>query len=73
MVHSAIEHSDMHLIADMYNIFSNIIRLASGCVGCLCPLEPGRLHSDLIAITAKVLARKDGAVALVDLIFDRTG
>jgi 6-phosphogluconate dehydrogenase len=61
MVHSAIEHSNMHFITDMYNIFSNILRLAPECVGRLWPLEP------------KVLAGKDWAVPLVDLVFDRTG
>jgi hypothetical protein len=41
MLHNAIEHSGLQLIAEKYNILSNVFRLALGCGGLLQPLELG--------------------------------
>jgi 6-phosphogluconate dehydrogenase len=58
MMHNAIEHSDMQLISETYSILSDLLHHANERGGLLRPLEPGRLRSHWIEITAKVLARR---------------
>jgi 6-phosphogluconate dehydrogenase len=72
-MHNAIEHSDMQLIAKTYDTSptSSTSPLRTRGPSSAAGTSPTR--SDLIEITAKMLARKDGAAELVDLILDGTG
>jgi 6-phosphogluconate dehydrogenase len=71
MVQNAMEHSDMELIAETSNIFSNVFCLAPADGRPSSAAGAGPLCSYLIKITAMVLARKDGALPPVDLILGR--
>jgi 6-phosphogluconate dehydrogenase len=61
MVQNAIEHSDMELIAEMSNIFSNVFCLASADGRPFSAAGAGLFCLYLIEITAMVLTRKDGS------------
>jgi 6-phosphogluconate dehydrogenase len=74
MVHNAIEYSDMQLIAETYDILSNVFGIpAADAAAVFSRWNQGPLRSYLIEITAKVLAQTDGELPLVDLILDRAG
>jgi 6-phosphogluconate dehydrogenase len=71
LVHNAIEHSDMQLIAETHNILSNVFHLAPADGRPSSTAGAGPLRPYSIEIAAMVLARKDVAMPLVDLILNR--
>ena len=74
MVHNAIEYADMQLIAETYDILSNVFRLVpEDAAAVFGSWNQGPLPSYLIEIPAKVLAKKEAGVSLVNLILDRAG
>ncbi len=76
MVHNGIEYGDMQLIAEAYDILSNIGGLdPEDLHQVFSEWNKGELSSYLIEITAKIFAVKDPDTgkALVDIILDKAG
>ena len=76
MIHNGIEYADMQMIAEVYGIMRDGLRMkAPEMASVFSKWNTGKLDSYLIEITAKVLARKDtrSKRPLVDLILDKAG
>ncbi len=72
MIHNGIEYADMQAIAEVYAILRDGLgRPADEAAAVFARWNEGELQSYLLEITADILARKEGADALVDLIADR--
>jgi 6-phosphogluconate dehydrogenase len=74
MVHNGIEYADIQLIAEAYDLLRNGAGLDVPTIaGIFDDWNSGDLESFLIEITAKVLAKEDGATGgpLVDVIVDQ--
>ncbi len=73
MVHNGIEYADMQLIAEAYDLLSNLLGLsASELSGVFKTWNQGDLDSFLIDITSQVLAKVDPETGkpMVDIILD---
>jgi 6-phosphogluconate dehydrogenase len=73
MVHNGIEYADIQLIAESYDFLRQTLGLdAAALAEVFNTWNQGELQSYLIEITAKVLAKRDGAnhAALIDAIED---
>jgi 6-phosphogluconate dehydrogenase len=73
MVHNGIEYGDMQLIAEVYDLFRRGLGLIAGEMQAIfSEWDTTPLHSYLIEITAKVLAKIDDKTGrpLVDMILD---
>ncbi len=73
MVHNGIEYADMQLIAEAYDLLSQVMRLtAPELADIFSQWKEGDLDSYLIEITADVLRKRDATTGqpLVDLILD---
>jgi 6-phosphogluconate dehydrogenase len=74
MIHNGIEYADMQMIAEVYGIMRDGLGMkADEIASVFAKWNTGKLNSYLIEITAKVLAARDGKVALVDVILDKAG
>ncbi|MDM7525565.1 NADP-dependent phosphogluconate dehydrogenase [Lacticaseibacillus paracasei] len=77
MVHNGIEYGDMELIAESYNLMSNLLGLdVKEMADIFSEWNKGELDSYLIDITADILTRKDDLGSdkpIVDMILDRAG
>ncbi len=76
MIHNGIEYADMQMIAEIYAIMRDGLRMkAPEIAEVFAKWNKGKLDSYLIEITGKVLARKDAKTKkpLVDLILDKAG
>src|SRR5215210_9355480 len=74
MVHNGIEYADMQLIAEAYDLLRHGVGLEPARIAAIFEdWNTGDLESFLIEITAKVLAKEDGATGepLVDVIVDQ--
>jgi 6-phosphogluconate dehydrogenase len=73
MVHNGIEYADMQLIAEAYDLLSNVAGLgASELADIFSRWKQGDLDSYLIEITAEVLRKQDATTGkpLIDVILD---
>jgi len=76
MVHNGIEYADIQLIAEAYDLLSNVAGLEAPAIGKIFEeWNAGDLESFLIEITGKVLAKTDERTGkpLVDVIVDKAG
>ena len=76
MVHNGIEYADIQLIAEAYDLLTNVVGLEAPAVGKIFEeWNTGDLDSFLIEITGKVLAKTDEKTGkpLVDVIVDQAG
>ncbi|GAA4545459.1 NADP-dependent phosphogluconate dehydrogenase [Pseudonocardia xishanensis] len=76
MVHNGIEYADIQLIAEAYDLLTNVAGLDAPAVGKIFEeWNTGDLDSFLIEITGKVLAQTDEKTGkpLVDVIVDQAG
>jgi 6-phosphogluconate dehydrogenase len=76
MVHNGIEYADIQLIAEAYDLLTNVAGLEAPAVGKIFEeWNTGDLDSFLIEITGKVLAKTDAKTGkpLVDVIVDQAG
>eukprot|EP00565_Helicotheca_tamesis_P008626 CAMPEP_0185730754 /NCGR_PEP_ID=MMETSP1171-20130828/10902_1 /TAXON_ID=374046 /ORGANISM="Helicotheca tamensis, Strain CCMP826" /LENGTH=470 /DNA_ID=CAMNT_0028399877 /DNA_START=95 /DNA_END=1507 /DNA_ORIENTATION=+ len=77
MVHNGIEYGDMQLIAEVYDVLKNIVKMSNmDMAKQFAKWNEGDLSSYLIEITAKILAKKDdvtGEGYVVDYVLDKTG
>ncbi|GAA1863341.1 NADP-dependent phosphogluconate dehydrogenase [Pseudonocardia ailaonensis] len=76
MVHNGIEYADIQLIAEAYDLLTNVAGLDAPAVGKIFEeWNTGDLDSFLIEITGKVLAKTDAKTGrpLVDVIVDKAG
>ncbi len=76
MVHNGIEYADMQMIAEIYGIMRDGMRMKAPEISAtFAKWNRGKLNSYLIEITAKVLARQDARTKkpMVDVILDRAG
>jgi len=76
MVHNGIEYADIQLIAEAYDLLTNVVGLEAPAVGKIFEeWNTGDLDSFLIEITGKVLAKTDERTGkpLVDVIVDQAG
>ena len=76
MIHNGIEYADMQMIAEIYGIMRDGLRMkAEDIAAVFAKWNIGKLDSYLIEITAKVLAHSDAQTGrpLVDLILDKGG
>lgn len=76
MVHNGIEYADIQLIAEAYDLLTNVVGLDAPAVGKIFEeWNSGDLDSFLIEITGKVLAKTDAKTGrpLVDVIVDQAG
>jgi 6-phosphogluconate dehydrogenase len=76
MIHNGIEYADMQMIAEIYGIMRDGLRMkAPDIAAVFARWKVGKLDSYLIEITAKVLERTDARTGkpLVDVILDKAG
>jgi len=77
MIHNGIEYGDMQLIAEVYDVMRNILKMSNEEMAkTFTEWNEGELESYLIEITAKILAKKDdetGIGHVVDYVLDKTG
>ncbi len=76
MIHNGIEYADMQMIAEVYGIMRDGLRMSSDEIGkTFAKWNKGKLDSYLIEITSKVLQKTDEKTGkpLVDLILDKAG
>lgn len=77
MVHNGIEYCEMQLIAEVYDILKNLLKLSSEEMADIFDdWQKGELSSYLLEITATILRKKDDTGAgghVVDYIRDETG
>jgi 6-phosphogluconate dehydrogenase len=76
MIHNGIEYADMQMIAEIYGIMRDGLRMKAPEISSVfARWNEGKLDSYLVNITAKVLARKDSTSKkpLVDMILDKAG
>jgi 6-phosphogluconate dehydrogenase len=75
-IHNGIEYADMQMIAEIYGIFRDGLKMKPKDIGSVfAQWNKGRLNSYLIEITGSVLATADPKTGkpLVDLILDKAG
>jgi 6-phosphogluconate dehydrogenase len=75
-IHNGIEYADMQMIAEIYGIFRDGLRMKpKEIAGVFAKWNEGRLNSYLIEITASVLDAADPKTGkpMVDLILDKAG
>ena len=76
MVHNGIEYADMQLIADVYSIMKNVLRMDHQEMKALWEeWGRGRLSSYLVDITAKIMDRRDEKTdrPLLECVLDEAG
>ena len=76
MIHNGIEYADMQMIAEVYGIMRDGLRMSADETGkTFAKWNKGKLDSYLIEITSKVLQKTDEATGkpLVDMILDKAG
>ncbi len=76
MIHNGIEYADMQMIAEIYGIMRDGLRMSADEIGkTFAKWNTGRLDSYLIEITSKVLQKADEKTGkpLVDMILDKAG
>ncbi len=76
MIHNGIEYADMQMIAEVYGIMRDGLRMSADEIGkTFAKWNKGKLDSYLIEITSKVLQKADETTGkpLVDLILDKAG
>ena len=76
MIHNGIEYADMQMIAEVYGIMRDGLRMSADEIGkTFAKWNKGKLDSYLIEITSKVLQKTDEKTGkpLVDLILDKAG
>lgn len=77
MVHNGIEYGDMQLIAEVYDILKNVLKMTNEEMADVFDAwNKGELSSYLIEITATILRKKDDQTSegnVVDYILDKTG
>ncbi|MFD1326451.1 NADP-dependent phosphogluconate dehydrogenase [Mycoplana ramosa] len=75
-IHNGIEYADMQMIAEIYGILRDGLKMSAGEIGeVFADWNKGRLNSYLIEITAKVLQAADpiSGKPIVDVILDQAG
>merc|ERR1712226_1117092 len=76
-VHNGIEYGDMQLIAEVYDIMSNVLGMSNEEMAeVFTEWNKGELESYLVEITALILAKTDDINAegyVVDYVLDKTG
>jgi 6-phosphogluconate dehydrogenase len=76
MIHNGIEYADMQMIAEVYGIMRDGLRMSADEIGkTFMKWNKGKLDSYLIEITSKVLQKTDETTGkpLVDMILDKAG
>ena len=77
MVHNGVEYGDMQLIAEVYDVLGNLLKMDNDeMVELFQEWNETELNSYLIEITYKILAKKDditGKGHVVDYVLDKTG
>ena len=77
MVHNGIEYGDMQLIAEVYDILKNVLKMSNEeMADVFDEWNKGELSSYLIEITSKILRKKDDEnndEYVVDYVLDKTG
>jgi 6-phosphogluconate dehydrogenase len=76
MIHNGIEYADMQMIAEIYGIMRDGLRMSADAIGkTFGKWNAGKLDSYLIEITSKVLQKTDEETGkpLVDMILDKAG
>jgi 6-phosphogluconate dehydrogenase len=76
MIHNGIEYADMQMIAEIYGIMRDGLRMSAVEIGkTFMKWNKGKLDSYLIEITSKVLQKTDETTGkpLVDMILDKAG
>lgn len=77
MIHNGIEYGDMQLIAEVYDVMRNVLKLSNKEMAeVFDDWNKSPLNSYLIEITAKILAKEDdvtGSGYVIDYILDKTG
>jgi 6-phosphogluconate dehydrogenase len=76
MIHNGIEYADMQMIAEIYGIMRDGLRMSAADIGkTFTKWNTGKLDSYLIEITSKVLQKTDDTTGkpLVDMILDKAG
>ncbi len=76
MIHNGIEYADMQMIAEIYGIMRDGLKMKAPDIGkTFAKWNKGKLDSYLIEITSKVLQKADDKTGkpLVDLILDKAG
>jgi 6-phosphogluconate dehydrogenase len=76
MIHNGIEYADMQMIAEVYGIMRDGLRMSADEIGkTFAKWNKGKLDSYLIEITSKVLQKADEKTGkpLVDMILDKAG
>mmetsp|Transcript_18746 Transcript_18746/g.22370 ORF Transcript_18746/g.22370 Transcript_18746/m.22370 type:complete len:1018 (+) Transcript_18746:62-3115(+) len=77
MVHNGVEYGDMQLIAEVYDVLGNLLRMSNDDMADLFEeWNETELNSYLIEITYKILRKKDdvtGKGHVVDYVLDKTG
>ncbi|QRM55763.1 NADP-dependent phosphogluconate dehydrogenase [Sinorhizobium sp. BG8] len=75
-IHNGIEYADMQMIAEIYGILRDGLKMSAGEIGeVFSTWNKGRLNSYLIEITEKVLKAADpiSGNPIVDMILDKAG
>jgi 6-phosphogluconate dehydrogenase len=77
MIHNGIEYGDMQLIAEIYDIMRNVLKMSNEeMAAAFADWNTGELESYLIEITSKILNKKDdvtGEGYVGDYVLDKTG
>ena len=77
MIHNGIEYGDMQLIAEVYDVMKNVLKLSNKEMAEVFEeWNRSPLNCYLIEITAKILAKEDdvtGEGYVIDYILDKTG
>lgn len=77
MVHNGIEYGDMQLIAEVYDVMKNVLKMSNvEMADVFDEWNKGELESYLIEITALILRKKDdesGEGYVLDYVLDKTG
>jgi 6-phosphogluconate dehydrogenase len=74
MVHNGIEYGDMQIIAEIYDIMRNVLKLETQEIAeIFTQWNTSELDSYLIEITSKILAYKEGDNYLINYILDAAG
>jgi len=77
MVHNGVEYADMQLIAEVYDVLSNLLGMSNDEMAAIFEeWNETELNSYLIEITYKILGKKDdktGKGHVVDYVLDKTG
>jgi 6-phosphogluconate dehydrogenase len=72
MVHNGIEYAEMQLLAEVYHIMRNGLRMAPDAIASqLEEWNKHELHSYLLSITVDILRKKEGDGFLIDQVADQ--